>query len=131
MGDSWAAIATQSSLLAQSVPQSWLDIALLPGLAIFFGGLIYGLGIRTELLGGSAPWKWAALLVLAFGAWVGLGPFLLFVGGGFESEAYRGMMEIRGRKMLVAHWAGFLGPVVCILGMIGYEFRRRIRAIQE
>lgn len=106
-------------------PSSWVEVVILPALAVFFGVLLYGLALRLEATGERVRWKWLPLGVLFVGVLAGFAPFWAYVGPSVESEIYRG--SIPGRKMLAAHWAAFLGPLLCLVAILVYElwWRRR------
>ena len=110
-------------------PNSWLEIVILPALAVFFGLVLYCLALRAERLEDRVRWKWVPVIILAIGAFAAFGPFWSYVGPGVDSEIYRGM--IPGRKMLTAHVAAFAGPVLSIAGILFYELWWRRRPIRE
>lgn len=110
-------------------PSSPLDVVILPGLAVFFGMLLYGLALRQELLGNRVRWKWLPIAVLALGAIAGFGPFWNYIGSSSDAELYRG--SIPGRKMLIAHYSAFLLPLLCIAGTLLYDLWRRRRQVRE
>ncbi len=99
-------------------PRSWLDVAVVPGLALFFGLLIFGLGARVEATGGRARWKWLGFAVLLLGLYNGLEYFWNFVGTSLDASLYRSV--VTGRKMLVAHLFAFFGPLLGIAAIVGY-----------
>lgn len=95
-----------------------------PGITCFFGILVYAIGARKEWIGESGKWRWLGVALLLLGAYIGFGPFWNIINSGVDGELYR--MSLRGsRKMIFAHWAGFLFPVLCFLGAFAVEFWMR------
>lgn len=94
------------------------DFLLLPLLATFFGLLIYFLGVKKEVDGGKAVWKWIGLLVVGVGAFSAWSDFALMVGIGDPAYVSMQKAQYDGKRFLVAIYGGFLIPVVSIVSSI-------------
>ncbi len=117
--------------LQQSPPQSWIDVLLMPGLAVFFGGLVLAIAIRAEMHGKPSPAKWAALAILFVGLWMGLPWFLSYVGPWPEAKMYQADLLVYGRKMLLAHWGALLLPLLGIAATVVYQVRFSKRTVER
>ena len=88
------------------------DILLMPGLAIFFGLLVFLLGEFNESLKGGAVWKWVGAVILFLGSLSGFRYFLAMVSGSFEGKAYQA--QIFQRRLVYTHYAAFWLPLICL-----------------
>jgi|CXWL01.1.fsa_nt_gi hypothetical protein len=94
------------------------DFLLMPMLCLFFGLLVFFLGIRKEMDGGKAPWKWAGVLILGIGSYSVWESFALFVGIGDPSDV-TGFRDLNGgKKNTLAVITGFVLPVLGIVGCV-------------
>jgi hypothetical protein len=105
------------------------DILLMPGLAVFFGLLIYFLGEFNEALKGGVVWKWVGIVIMALGALSGYRFFYAMVAPNTEGNAYRALMY--SRKVIIANWGAFLFPLVCIVIAIVITSLRKKSASQR
>lgn len=98
------------------VSTDWLEVVLLPCIALFFGLVIYFVGeFNVGEAGKPKPWRWVGVAILFLGALLGFRYFLAMVSGSIEGVAYRGLIQGYGRKLMLAHWFAFLGPFVSFL----------------
>lgn len=103
---------------------SLLDVLLWPVAASVAGALIWILGCRFEDDDGSPLVKWLAVLPIAFGLIKGSGLMLKVIGNSFDAVFYRD--AIGGRKMLFAHYAAFVIPLLIAIGIaVWFSVRRR------
>lgn len=118
------------NLVQQTPPQSWSDVLLLPGLALFFGALVLGMAIRSEALGKRSTAKWLALAILLVGLWMGLPWFISYVGPWPEAKLYQADLVVQGRRMLWAHWGAVVLPMIGVIAFVVYQatFSRRLLA---
>ncbi len=94
------------------------DFLLMPMLCLFFGMLVFFLGVRKELDGGKAPWKWVGVLILGIGSYSVWDSFSLFIGIGDPVDV-TGFRDLSGgKKNSLAVSVGFLFPVLGIIGCI-------------
>jgi hypothetical protein len=110
-------------------PASWVDVVILPGIAVFFGMLFYSLGFREMASPKLNAWRVAGIVVLFLGALAGFGPFWSYIGLGVDGELYRG--AVIGRKMMLAHLGAFGVPAICLIGIGLYEALLRRRGPRE
>ena len=100
------------------------DYLLLPGLLTFFGALVYGLtldgGLRNLRL---PPSRWVGIGLVALAVFIGLKPAWQMA----TDVVYRSMVAGLGKKITIAHWAGFLLPFIALLVCLGFEFASRGR----
>lgn len=98
------------------IPQDFSDVVLIPGIAIFFGLLIYLLGEFNPNLKGPKAWKIVGGLILIGGALSGFRYFLAMVSGSSEGEMYRSLLF--QRRMIYSHYIGFWLPVAILAILI-------------
>lgn len=97
-------------------PTEWVEVVLLPLIALFFGLVIFLVGeFNTGESRRPKKWKWVGVAILLFGALLGYRYFLPMVTGSIEATIYKEQLRGYGRKMLVAHWFAFLGPFLSAL----------------
>lgn len=107
------------------IPPDITDIVLIPSIAVFFGLLVYMLGEFNVNLKGRKFWKVVGGAILLLGALSGLRYFLAMMpgdAGTFYREVYAGPLS--QRRMLYAHYLGFLLPLTSLIGMILISFFR-------
>jgi hypothetical protein len=117
--------------LAQLDFESWLDVLLMPAIVSFFGVLVFALAARKVWVGENGKWRWAGVALLLLAAYIGFGPFWKIVAPGIDGDLYRGSITGRGMKMAIAHYIGFILPVLCVLGAFAFEWALRNRADQD
>lgn len=117
--------------LAQTTPDSWFELIMLPGLATFFGLLTFFLSSLKERDGGKAPAKWIGLALCVIGVIIGFGPFWLYISSSADSAIYRELVS--GRKMMIGHMGGFILPLAGALTCVAYHFfiKRKNRFLHE
>lgn len=94
---------------------SLLDVLLWPVAAAIAGALIWILGSRYEEDDGSPMVKWIAVLPVGFGLIKGFSLILRVLGNSVDAVIYRD--AIGGRKMLFAHYAAFVIPLLIAIGI--------------
>ncbi len=100
-----------------------LDVVLWPVAAAVVGAIVWILGCRLEEDDGSGKVKWLAVLPMAFALIKGLGMMLKVAGGSVDAVLYRDL--IGGRKMLLAHYAAFVVPLLIAGGLVAYYLALR------
>jgi hypothetical protein len=109
------------------IPDSWYEVLLLPLIFSVFGVVMW-IGSRNAELktGKPRPWKWAAAI-----------PFLIALYTGWDPIArvrdfmYREAIEPLGKKMLMAHYAAFLVPVVALIALAVWHYMDVKRVASE
>ncbi|HTQ10374.1 MAG TPA: hypothetical protein VMI31_09910 [Fimbriimonadaceae bacterium] len=110
------------NLLAQdNIPDGISDVVILPfgltliGLVIYFAG--WRLGKRMPMI---APWKWFGVAPLACALWIGwFGHLSRWLG----SPVYQVLVATgREKKMMAAHWAAFVIPLLGLVAVILLHF---------
>jgi len=99
------------------------DLLLVPGLAVFFGLLVYLLGEFNENLKGGYVWKWVGAVILLLGSLAGFRYFLAMVSTGFEGKLYQA--SIFQRRVVWSHHAAFWLPLICLLVVVAISFWRK------
>lgn len=87
-------------------------------LCLFFGMLVFFLGVRKEVDGGKAPWKWAGLIVLGIGSYSVYQDFFAFIGIGEPSYVTYFRDLYAGKKNSLAIIVGFTFPILAMLGCV-------------
>jgi len=108
------------NLLAASgfAPDSAIDVMLMPSLLLFFGVVIWAVGLGRLKMAETAPWRWIALPLMLIGAYLGLLNVMQYM-----DPVYR--MATPGNRMLVAHWGSFLLPLAGALAFVLTEVLKR------
>ncbi|GEM_PF-6949755 len=109
--------------------ESATDLLLLPLLFTFFGGLVYGLVIDGNLKRGK----------LTASRWVGIGLIVIGLLAGFprtwelRDSFTRTSYGDLGKKLLYAHYASGLLPLIVLLVCLGIDLwsRRRIAILNS
>lgn len=107
-------------LLAQEAPPenlSMFDVIVWPIAMTLVGGLIFYFGWWVENRLTKAPWKWLAFIPLGYGLWVGYTYMTNYM-----NPFYQAAMPGAGKKMLVAHYAAFIIPLLGVIGVILFHF---------
>lgn len=108
-------------LLAQDVPSTDLgitDVLMWPVAMTLLAWIIFFLGWRVENRLTKAPWKWIALVPLAYGLYVGFIELQNILDPFYRAQVGVGSMK----KMIAAHWGGFFIPVIGLLGIVLFHF---------
>ncbi|MCB8933446.1 MAG: hypothetical protein M9921_00720 [Fimbriimonadaceae bacterium] len=102
---------------------SLLDVLLWPVAAAILGALIWILGNRYEEDDGSPLVKWIAVAPVGFALVKGFSLVLRVMGNSVDAVIYRD--AIGGRKMLFAHYAAFVIPLLVAIGIAAWFTVRR------
>jgi hypothetical protein len=102
--------------LAQNIPQSFAEVLIVPVILTFAGIFIYALGWNQERQGKRAPWKWAGMLPLLLGVWLGLRDYQ-FVQSTFVKLALKGQ-----KKVYYAHYVSLFLPLLTAVGLVAWNF---------
>lgn len=110
------------------VPADWADVFIIPGIAVFFGLLVYLMGEFNAQLRGKMAWKVIGGSILVFGSLTGFRYFLAMVSGTSEGVMYRSLLY--QRRMIYVHYLGFWLPLVILILLVAVTIvRRRSRSL--
>lgn len=109
------------------LPDAWYEVLLLPVFFAAIGVIVWVAGRNAELKDQAKPWKWLAALPFALALITGVEP-LLKIRDFFYAAAIRPF----GEKMQIAHYAAFLVPLLCVVGLAAWEvIYRKVSSHQD
>jgi hypothetical protein len=100
-------------------PATWYEPIVMPGIFTAFGLLIWALGMLAEKSGKAAGWKWFGIALLLAAMFFGFPRFMAM-----QDYAYR-MSLSSVRRVPLAHYAGFILPLIAVIGCLGWHFLAR------
>jgi len=110
------------NLLAQDSTQDFgmMDVLLWPVLLTALGIGIFFFGLWLERKGKRAPWKWAAVVPVLVGAYVGY-PYASILYS--DPELYKAQHLAFGEKKLYAsHYGALFIPILGLIGLVLLHF---------
>lgn len=96
-------------------PSTWMEPMMMPLILTFFGVLVFGLGLRQELAGSKAPWKWLGIFLCAAAFLVG-SRYTYWYFGPDKAFYAEGNYIMQGRGMRLSHIFASALPMLSILG---------------
>ena len=104
------------TFMQEGVPQSVLEILLLPigltllGLVIFMGGWY------VENRATKAPWKWIGVLPVLYGIYAGYSVLHEYT----SNSVMQGLLP--GKKWMIGEWAALIVPVLGLVLILIFHF---------
>jgi hypothetical protein len=102
------------------IPDGMSDILMWPIGLTLIAWLIFYAGWYVENRLVKAPWKWLAILPIAYAIWSGWNDYLSRWLG---DPVYRSAVAVgAAKKMMAAHWGAFFIPFLGLVGIILFHF---------
>lgn len=98
------------------MPEAFYEPMVLPLILSVVAFTLFAIFRHREIKQKAGPLaKWISLLPAVVGAFIGYGSFSLI-----RDKFYYESIKFRGDKMIWAHYAGFIIPLVFILAAVGW-----------
>lgn len=109
----------------QSLPPTWFDPMILPGILTFFGAVIFVFGRLNEVQQNKDGFfKWVGVLLLGLALFLGFEKVVWL-----RDPLYSGLASEVGRRLVLAHWAAMAVPLLTLGGCLAWYMLERRKSL--